>query len=95
MTSASVEPASPDAESRAADHVQRNIAAIAQIEKAALEQRSPSERLSGAIAGFAGTMTFVLLHFVGFGVWVVVNRQTSPIRFDAFPYSVLNLALAA
>jgi uncharacterized membrane protein len=76
------------------DQVARNIAAIAQLEKAALEQRSPSERLSGAIAGFAGTLTFVLLHFVVFCTWVAVNRPGSPLRFDSPPYNGLNLLLA-
>ena len=93
MTMPSADQASPDPTSRPSDQVQRNIAAIAQLERTALEQRSPNERVSGTITGFAGTITFVLLHFLWLGVWILMNRPASPMRFDASPYSILNLAL--
>jgi uncharacterized membrane protein len=76
------------------DQLQRNIVSIAQLEKEALDQRSPGVRLSGAIAGFAGTMTFVLLHGVWIALWIVLNRSASPLRFDPFPFNILILMLA-
>jgi uncharacterized membrane protein len=94
MTMASAQRESPQTDSHPADQVQRNIASIAQLENAAFERRSPSERLSSAIAGFAGTMTFVLLHLVWLGAWILVNHPASPLRFDLFPYSILILVLA-
>jgi uncharacterized membrane protein len=85
---------STDTESRPADQVNRNIAAIAQLEKAMHEQRSAGDRLSSRIAGFVGTVKFVLLHLVWVWAWIAVNRQGSSIRFDPFPYDILILTLA-
>jgi uncharacterized membrane protein len=90
---ASAHPNTPEAPSRPADQVQRNILAIAQLEKTELGQRPPGERLSGAIAGFAGTLAFVLLHVVGLGAWILANRPESPLRFDPSPFNILNLVL--
>jgi uncharacterized membrane protein len=87
------DPKTPEAPSPPADQVQRNILAIAQLEKTELAQRSPGERVSGAIAGFAGTLAFVLLHVVWLGVWILANRPASPLRFDPSPFNILNLVL--
>jgi uncharacterized membrane protein len=53
--------------------VERNIRSL--IERRAAEERSRpvQDRLADVITRFVGSMTFVLLHLVIFGVWIVVN----------------------
>lgn len=76
------------------EQIQRNVAAIADLEKSVDAQRSLSTRVGAAIAGFVGTMTFVITHVVGIGAWVWVNRLNSRWQFDPYPWPVLILILA-
>ena len=75
-------------------HLRRNIAAIAELEKAAADQRSRSERIAAAIGSSVATMSFVMIHAVVIAVWVYVNREGSRYQFDEFPYGILILILA-
>jgi uncharacterized membrane protein len=77
------------------DQIQKNVAAIAELEKNIEAQRSRSARIGGAIAGFVGTMTFAVSHIIGISVWVYVNRMNSRWQFDPYPWPVLILVLAA
>jgi uncharacterized membrane protein len=42
------------------------------------QERGLSERVADAITGFTGSMTFVLLHLVLFGTWIVANLGWIP-----------------
>lgn len=75
------------------DQVQRNVATIAELEKTVEAQRSRSARIGAAIAGFVGTMSFVVIHGVVIGVWLFLNRQGATTVFDSYPWPVLILAL--
>ena len=75
-------------------HLQRNVAAIAELEKAAFDQRSRSERIAAAIGNSVATMSFVLLHAVVLAAWIYLNREGSEYQFDPFPYGILILILA-
>ncbi len=75
-------------------HLQRNVAAIAELEKTAFQQRSQSERIAAAIGNSVATMSFVLLHAVVLAAWIYLNREGSPYQFDEFPYGMLILILA-
>ncbi len=74
--------------------LQRNVAAIAELEKAAFEQRSRSERIAARIGHLAATMSFAIAHLVLVAVWVYVNRHGSKYQFDEYPYGTLILVLA-
>jgi uncharacterized membrane protein len=76
------------------EQIQRNVAAIAELEKNVDAQRSRSMRVGAAIVGFVGTMSFAVCHVVGIGAWVYVNRLNSPWQFDPYPWPVLILILA-
>src|SRR4029450_7525869 len=69
-----------DFETDSADSVdqltQRNIEAVKQLEEAAKEERSASDRVADAIANFCGSMTFVL-GTCGL-VWVLDFDQCDP-----------------
>jgi len=76
--------------------VRANIEMIARLEQRYLEERTTRDRIGDAIAGFAGTMTFVLAHLIGIVIWFVVNAGAiSFIRpFDPYPYVLLAVAVS-
>ena len=74
----------------------QNIQMVADLERKFLEKRTRVERISDAIGGFAGSMTFVVLHIVIFALWFIVNNRMIPAlpAFDPFPYTFLNMAVS-
>ncbi len=70
--------------------VHRNIEALAR-ERALAEDRRPwTDRVADAITRFTGSMTFVLLHLVIYGGWIVINTGKVGLRpFDPFPFVML------
>ena len=78
------------------DHVQEHIALVAKHEQEFLARRSPSERVTDAIAAFAGSLPFVAIHVVIFVCWIGVNTATVgriP-HFDPRPFSLLATLVA-
>jgi uncharacterized membrane protein len=75
---------------------QRNIRAIVAFEKEALYSRSLTDRLSDAITYFSGSMSFVVVHVIWFGVWVIANVGLIPglAPFDPFPFAFLTLVVS-
>lgn len=73
-----------------------NIATIAKLEQQHLEERTPVERIGDAIGGFAGSMTFVVLHVVIFTLWFVINTGLLPPIpvFDPYPFIFLSMAVS-
>jgi uncharacterized membrane protein len=61
-----------------------HIDTIVRQEEEALQRRSGSERFADGVGGFAGSLTFVVLHIVLLIVWLLVNSgKISTIRtFD-------------
>jgi len=51
------------------------------------------ERLSDKIASFGGSWTFIILFTISIAIWVVWN-SASQVRFDPYPYILLNLFLS-
>jgi uncharacterized membrane protein len=70
---------------------QDNINTVVKIEEEAQLQRTTADRLSDLIANFVGSMPFVLLHLIWFGMWVTINLGViSEIRkFDPYPFALL------
>jgi uncharacterized membrane protein len=73
-------------------HLKEHIDLIARHEQDFLAQRTRSERVGDAIAGFVGNLKFVVGHLVLFAVWILFNslRATLPQHFDPVPYSLLS-----
>jgi uncharacterized membrane protein len=78
------------------EHVQEHIDLIAKHEHEFLATRTLGERLGDTIAGYAGSLGFVLLHLVFFVAWIVVNTlRIGGIRhFDPAPFSLLGTLFA-
>jgi uncharacterized membrane protein len=78
-------------EHRAPTMVRENIETVVRMENAALERRSAADRTADAIATFTGTIGFVLLHVVWFGLWAAANLGFIPgfKPFDPYPFQLL------
>jgi uncharacterized membrane protein len=79
-----MEPRNSSATPRPAEE---NIRTIVRLEQEALEQRSISDRLADAIANFVGSIPFVVMHVLWFGIWVALNAGIW--RFDPYPFPLL------
>lgn len=66
---------------------QANIRTVVQIEESALRDRKLSDRVSDMIANFVGSVTFVIIHVVWFGIWVTLNIGIW--KFDPYPFALL------
>ena len=78
------------------EHTQSHIDSIAKQEHEFLEKRTLSERAGDAIAGFAGSLVFVMAHALLVLTWVLVNAEGLPgiSRFDPYPFSLLGMIVA-
>lgn len=73
--------------------LERNIAALVERRKREEKTRGVQERMAAAIARFSGSMPFVYLHLVVFGLWLIVNLGLTPL--PAFDPTFVVLAMAA
>lgn len=73
--------------------IKSNIKKIARIEEAQRESGTLGEKISEAIAAFCGSMVFVYVHVIWFGVWIVVN-VIPKFQFDPFPFTFLTLVVS-
>ena len=73
---------------------QRNIEAVRELEEAAKEERTASDRVAEAIANFCGSMTFVWVHVLWFGIWILLNVIPGLPHIDPFPFTFLTLVVS-
>ncbi|MFT4112320.1 DUF1003 domain-containing protein [Silvibacterium sp.] len=77
------------------EHIQEHLETIARHEKSFLESRSFGENIADRIASFAGTLGFVVLHLIIFGVWIVWNSVSIfRTHIDPFPFPLLDTVVA-
>jgi uncharacterized membrane protein len=82
----------PDEAQSRTDAVTENIRRIADLERSARRDLTPSERISKAITDFAGSMAFVVLHLLLFGGWALWNGAgPERFRFDPYPFGLLTM----
>jgi len=72
---------------------ERNISKVMEIESAQKRNQTTGERISEAVAGFCGSMTFVWVHVAWFSLWMIVN-SIPRLKFDPFPYTFLTLVVS-
>jgi uncharacterized membrane protein len=76
-------------------HLHDHIATISKHEQEFLGRRTRSEKLGDSLGNFIGSLTFVSIHVVWFGAWMLVNLFQLGLRhFDPFPFSLLNTIVA-
>jgi uncharacterized membrane protein len=72
----------------------KNVETVTRLEKAARDQRTPADRLAERIASFCGSMTFVWVHVVWFGGWILANTIPGIQHIDPFPFTFLTLIVS-
>src|SRR5256885_2876356 len=73
---------------------QRNVETVSKLEEATREQRSHADRVAEVIAAFCGSMTFVWVHVIWFGGWIVFNLLPGTKHVDPFPFTFLTLVVS-
>ena len=72
--------------------VERNIAALLERRRAESARMGAQERIADRISAFTGSMTFVYIHLVLFGLWIAINLGWLGLpRFDR-SFTVLAMA---
>ena len=58
--------------------------------------RTEQNRLTDTITNFAGSMSFVYVHTIWFGVWVAINLGLlgASLAFDRFPFGLLTMIVS-
>ncbi len=78
---------------RVDEPVRRNIAAVAEVERAAARNRTRTDRLIDAVTGFLGRPAFLIAQPIWVAGWLVWNLR-APHPFDPYPFSLLGLVIA-
>lgn len=73
---------------------QQNVAKVSNLEESAREQRTSADRIAEAIANFCGSMTFVWVHIIWFGGWILLNSIPGLPHIDRFPFTFLTLVVS-
>ena len=95
----SISPAGPpngnrEASKSAEQLTEQNVETITRLEEAARSQRTPTDRIAEKIARFCGSMTFVWVHVVWFGGWILLNLAPGIRHVDPFPFTFLTLIVS-
>jgi uncharacterized membrane protein len=69
-----------------------NVKTILQLEATAKDNQTTSERFAKTIANFCGSVTFVWVHIVWFGGWVLINSLPGINHFDCFSFYISNFS---
>ncbi len=73
-----------------------NIEMIVRLEEEFLARRTALERAADAIADFTGSMKFVVLHVIWFGLWFILNSGKLALvpAFDPYPFVLLAMLVS-
>jgi uncharacterized membrane protein len=73
----------------------QNVETILRLEEATKAKRTRVEKVADAITRLCGSMTFVWIHVVWYGAWIITNvALPEHERFDPFPFSFLTLVVS-
>lgn len=91
-----MQPPRPHTLDQASGAIQRNIEAIVRLEESFVQNRTRAERIADAIANFSGSLTFIAIHIVVYGAWILVNAGVIRgfHRFDPFPFLLLSVVVS-
>jgi uncharacterized membrane protein len=73
--------------------VERNIQALLSRRNQEERTKPLQGRIADAISRFTGSMTFVYIHLIGFGLWIIINLGWTPL--PAFDPTFVILAMFA
>jgi uncharacterized membrane protein len=75
-------------------HIDDHVEMIARHELDFLANRTGSEKIVDAIAGYIGSLTFVLIHLAVFAAWTTWNLLPHTRHFDPRPFGLLQSLVA-
>ncbi len=82
-------------EQRLANVVEQNIGTLLEVRQEFERRKGIQDRVADAITSFSGSMRFVYLHALWFGVWIVLNLGILGIKpFDPFPFGLLTMIVS-
>src|SRR5262245_48795767 len=77
------------------DLTRRNVEIIAELEDVANSKRQRVDVVADAISHFVGSMRFVYIHVLWFGVWIALNSLTlATWHFDPYPFTFLTFVVS-
>ncbi len=70
--------------------------AIRTFESKYNKNRTPAEKVADAITSFCGSIEFLVLNTIWFGLWIVLNTGIFPgiVPFDPFPFGLLTMIVS-
>ena len=78
--------------------MRKNISAIQQMQRETAEARNLQDRLADIVTAFSGSMAFVYIHAIWFGLWVLLNVGLLHIphisEFDPYPFGLLTMIVS-
>jgi uncharacterized membrane protein len=75
--------------------VEQNIDSIVKMRLNEERKKGPQEKVADALTRFSGSMVFVCVHAIWFGVWIALNvGWLGGKPFDPFPFSLLTLIVS-
>lgn len=78
-----------------ADVLEQNIQTMLELRRAAEQKKTKQDRAADGLTAFSGSMLFVYLHMIWFGLWIIINLGWLPIKpFDPFPFGLLTLIVS-
>jgi uncharacterized membrane protein len=77
-----------------AELTRRNVAIIAEMERAAQNVRTRGDRLADRIAVGVGSWTFIIAQSVVLASWLILNVTAWIRQWDPYPFILLNLLLS-
>lgn len=81
--------------SQLASVVEQNIDSLVKMRLAKEREKSVQKRVADALTRFSGSMLFVYVHAIWFGVWIALNVGWLGRKpFDPFPFSLLTLIVS-
>jgi uncharacterized membrane protein len=80
---------------RLSEVVLRNIATLVERRHKFEQRKSLQDRMADLLTAFSGSMLFVYLHALWFGVWIAINLGWLGIKpFDPFPFGLLTMIVS-
>jgi uncharacterized membrane protein len=78
--------------------MRKNITAISQMQRDATQARHLQDRIADLITAFSGSMAFVYMHAVWFGLWIMLNIGLIHVphitEFDPYPFGLLTMIVS-
>ena len=72
----------------------RNVDTVIRLEREVRDRRTSLDRVIDGITALCGSMTFVWVHVVWFGIWIGVDVIRHGRTFDPYPYQLLTLIVS-